>query len=161
MEGPLVTPRVPNDPVVYEHTGSSLRPPKGVTYKQVLHLIQPVFQHTPIFKKKELVLKVLLHMRLFHQVTMLGWILGTCSGVNIVLDFGGSGFHSLQPKPQVPWRGVLAGLECHAATITRCYKRFVRPLSPWASSMETGSSKNKESPARTLFTLLRQGVHQF
>mgnify|MGYP007042679350 CR=1 FL=1 len=51
MGGPLVTLRVASDPVVYEHTGSSVRPPKGVTYKQVLHPKQPYFDNTPIFKK--------------------------------------------------------------------------------------------------------------
>ena len=56
MGGPLVTSRAAADPVVYEHTLLSVRPPKGVTYKQVLHPKQVYFDIVPNFKKSELVL---------------------------------------------------------------------------------------------------------
>jgi len=46
-----VTSRAATDPVVYEHTLLSVRPPKGVTYKQVLHPKLVYFDLVPIFKK--------------------------------------------------------------------------------------------------------------
>ena len=48
MGEPLVTSRVPTDLVVYEHTLLSVRTPKGVTYKQVLHPKQVYFDIVPI-----------------------------------------------------------------------------------------------------------------
>ena len=55
MGEPLVTSRAATDPVVYEHTLLSVRPPKGVTYKQVLHPKHVYFELVPNFKKSELV----------------------------------------------------------------------------------------------------------
>ena len=50
-----MTSRAATDPVVYEHTLLSVRPPKGVTYKQVLHPKHVYFELVPNFKKSELV----------------------------------------------------------------------------------------------------------